>query len=170
MKQSLRLKFVSLAVLCMVAVMVVAAGASTETSRLSASLSGAEEVPPVATDAWGKAKFTITGTMVDFLLIVHDIDNVVQAHIHCGAFGSNGPVVQFLYGPAAPGGGPEEGLIARGTFDASGKVCGAMTLIDAMEAELTYANVHTDDGNPGTSGGAGDTPSGEIRGQIVPRG
>lgn len=32
--------------------------------------------------------------------------------------GSNGPVAVFLFGPAAPGGGAHNGILAAGTFEA----------------------------------------------------
>src|SRR5687768_18339795 len=59
-----------------------------------APLSGGQEVPARDTPATGVAKFKLRedGTGLLFKLNVEDIDNVVAAHIHCGAVGVNGPV------------------------------------------------------------------------------
>jgi hypothetical protein len=99
------------------------------------------------------------------------IRNVVQAHIHLGARGANGPVVAFLYGLVPPAGGPKNGVLALGELtDASlvGPLAG-MTIADLLaqiRAGNAYVNVHTDDGVAPTNTGPGDFPGGEIRGQI----
>ena len=63
-----------------------------------AHLSGDNEVPPVDTRAQGQAKFQLSkdGNELHFKLIAANIENILQAHIHCGAAGVNGPVVVFL--------------------------------------------------------------------------
>ncbi|MGH7713589.1 MAG: CHRD domain-containing protein, partial [Gemmatimonadaceae bacterium] len=78
-------------------------------------LSGDEEVPARLTPARGTAIFHLSddGTALDYKLNVANIENVVQAHIHVGAFGANGPVAVFLFGPAAAGGGRLNGGIAE---------------------------------------------------------
>ena len=96
---------------------------------------------------------------------------VVQAHIHLGPAGQNGPVTAFLFGPVPAGGGRVNGEIARGTITASdliGPLAG-MTLDDLlaeMVAGNAYVNVHTNDGVAPTNTGPGDFPGGEVRGQI----
>ncbi len=139
-----------------------------------AELSGAQEVPMTATEATGEATFVLSadGTSIHFVLEVEDINNVIAAHIHLGAPGVNGPVVAFLYGPTAPGGGPIEGKIASGTITAAnlvGPLAGhpLSDLVAAMNSGNTYANVHTNDGVNPINTGPGDFPAGEIRGQIV---
>ena len=152
----------------------VTSAVATPVENFTAHLTGDEEVPPVETDAVGQALFQWDGSDVRFRLIVDEISNVTQAHIHCGARGANGPVVQFLFGAVPAGGGPVEGVLSSGSFDPSDKTCtlaeGEVSLLDAMRSGRTYANVHTDDGDPETRGGPGDTPTGEIRGQIAARG
>jgi CHRD domain len=142
-----------------------------------AHLSGDEEVPARETLAQGQAIFHLSadGTQLDYTLIVANIENVVASHIHVGAEGVNGPVVAFLFGPAAPGGGQVEGVLAQGTITADdlvGPLAGQplSALIAAMRAGNTYVNVHTNDGVDPPNTGPGDFPGGEIRGQIDPTG
>ena len=138
-------------------------------AKFRAELSGSEEVPPRATPASGKTKFKLAkdGSNLRFDLHVRHITNVVAAHIHCGPPGVNGPVVVTLYGPAAPGGGPENGKLAKGSAPISGVTCPDGTpLLEAMRQGNTYVNVHTDDGAPPANTGPGDFPGGEVRGQI----
>lgn len=125
-----------------------------------AVLSGSEEVPPVDTNARGLAKFQLSadGMELRFKLIVANIDDVVAAHIHCGAVGVNGPVGVTLFA-----GGPDSsnGILAQDVITApdAGNACGWMTFGDVIDAIMTgdtYVNVHTL-ANPG----------GEIRGQVM---
>jgi hypothetical protein len=136
-------------------------------------LSGDEEVPARATLARGTAIFhrSDDGTALHYKLIVANIENVVQSHIHIGAFGANGPVTVFLFGPVAPAGGRVNGPIAEGTITAAnliGPLAGQTLddLIAEMLAGNAYVNVHTDDGIAPSNTGAGDFASGEVRGQI----
>jgi CHRD domain len=71
-----------------------------EARNFVAHLSGDEEVLPRDTLAQGQAIFHLSkdGTSLAYMLIVANIENVVQAHIHVGAPGVNGPVVAFLFG------------------------------------------------------------------------
>src|SRR5262249_52557634 len=88
---------------------------------------GRDEVPPRDTPANGKVLLHLRrdGMALDFELVVHDITNVVAAHIHVGKPGVNGPIVAFLFGPVPPGGGRREGVLARGTIRA-GNVTGPL--------------------------------------------
>ena len=136
-------------------------------------LSGNEEVPARATRGRGTAIFHLSndGSSLDYKLIVANIENVVQAHIHIGAAGTNGPVGVFLYGLAPSGGGRVNGVLAEGTLTAAhfiGPLAGLTMsdLIAAMQAGNAYVNVHTNDGVPPTNSGPGDFPGGEVRGQI----
>jgi hypothetical protein len=139
----------------------------------AAPLSGREEVPPRDTRARGNATFHLSddGSAIDYKLIVANIENVVASHIHLGPAGVNGPVVVFLFGPASPGGGLLNGVIAQGTITAAnfvGPLAGMpmSALVEAMQAGNTYVNVHTDDGVAPPNTGPGDFPGGEVRGQI----
>ena len=135
-------------------------------------LSGKEEVPPVATKAVGLAGFQLSrdGSELTYKLIVANIDNVTQAHIHCGTFGVNGPIVLWLY-PAAPPAtlipGRTNGILGEGTATNAnviprpdspacpGGVANLADLVEKLKNGGAYANVHTT-----------ANPPGEIRGQI----
>lgn len=142
-----------------------------------AHLDALNEVPPNSSAATGEAVFQLSadGTQLSYRLIVANIDNVVASHIHLAPAGVNGPVVAFLFGPAAPGGGPSNGVIATGVITSAnltGPLAGQdlSVLIAAMRTGGTYVNVHTNDGVAPTNTGPGDFPGGEIRGQISPAG
>ena len=174
MRMPRMLGLVLLSSLCVVSV---ALAAPPLAQNFVAHLDGGQEVPPVATPATGEAIFQLdsAGTTLSYRLIVANIENVVAAHIHLGVAGVNGPVVAFLFGPAAPGGGRTDGVLAQGTVTAAnlvGPLAGMplSVLVAAMRASGTYANVHTNDGVPPANTGPGDFPGGEIRGQIMPAG
>jgi hypothetical protein len=137
-----------------------------------ATLSGGQEVPARDTQARGVATFKLSadGTALAFKLNVANIDNVVAAHIHCGAVGVNGPVGVTLF-VGAPGGGRVSGTLVEGTITApdAGNGCGWTDLaavLAAMARGATYVNVHTNDGVDPPNTGPGDFPGGEIRGQV----
>lgn len=144
-----------------------------ESRNFVAHLSGGDEVPVRDSRGQGQAIFHLSkdGTELHYKLIVANIENVVAAHIHIAPAGVNGPVVAFLFGPAAPGGGRTDGVLAEGTITAADLV-GPLTgnplseLITAMEDGNAYVNAHTNDGVAPTNTGPGDFPGGEIRGQI----
>lgn len=126
-----------------------------------ANLSGAQEVPPVTTQATGQAVFNLSadGAAMTFTLTVSNINNVTASHIHLAAAGVNGPVVVPLLGVPRPG--PFSGVLAEGTITAAnlGGLLAGKTMADLVteiEAGRTYVNVHTT-----------LNPGGEIRGQIM---
>jgi hypothetical protein len=150
------------------------------------AMSGAEEVMPAGvvntSDAVGSALFQLSGdgASLSYRLIVANIDNVFQAHIHAAAAGSNGGIVVWLFPSTAPtpgplGGGPFDGVIAEGTIT-SADLVGALqgeplsALISLLSTGGAYVNAHTNDGVAPTNTGPGDYPGGEIRGQIEHRG
>lgn len=143
------------------------------TTTWTAQLSGANEVPERETRARGTTVLQLSpdGSELSYRLVVANIDNVVAAHIHLGAEGTNGPVVAFLAGPFPQGGGATNGVLATGTVtedDLVGPLSG-MTMEDLVmwiEAGDAYVNVHTNDGVGDTNTGPGDFPAGEVRGQI----
>jgi hypothetical protein len=136
-------------------------------------LSGDEEVPARETRARGTAvlHFSDDGTELEYKLIVANIENVVQAHIHIGPPGANGPVGVFLYGPVPAGGGRIQGPIAERTLTAANLV-GALAgktmedLRNHIRNNNAYVNVHTNDGVAPSNTGPGDFPGGEVRGAI----
>jgi len=154
-----------LTVLALVAVSVAPALGRGHTSTFRTHLTGSEEVPAVDTNAQGQAVFKLSadGQTLSYKLIVANITDVTQAHIHLGPAGSLSPVVAFLYPDGPPPvliPGTTQGVLAEGEItsaDLIGPLTG-MTLDDllaAMRAGNTYVNVHTV-----------ANPVGEIRGQI----
>ena len=128
------------------------------TSSFQATLSGSDEVP--TNDSQGRGELIVdasSGTELSYKLIVAHIDNVVAAHIHCGAPGVSGPVGVTLFR-----GGPitQNGVLAEATVVApdTNNGCGWLDIgdvIDAIVAGNAYANAHTT-----------AFPRGEIRGQL----
>jgi hypothetical protein len=171
LERSFMMKKISVPII-IVLTMLVATGvayASPAASRnFNAPLSGGEEVPSVDTNARGVATFQLSrdGTELSYKLIVANIQNVTQAHIHCGAAGANGPVVAFLFG-LNPAGVTVNGILAEGTITAAnviprpdspacpGGVANFDDLLAKIQSGDTYVNVHTV-----------SYPAGEIRGQI----
>jgi len=138
--------------------------------KFKANLSGAQEVPGVATVTEGRVKASANNDFSEMRVDLDVFDGVAitQAHFHCGRPGQNGPVVVFLFGFVV-GGVDVDGQLARVTLtnddffgaDCSGIVIGRpvnniVSLAFAMRDGLIYANVHSV-GNP----------PGEIRGQML---
>ena len=149
---------------------------SSGSHRFHATLTGYEEVPPISTPASGSFKATINraGDRVSWKLSYRDFETPVQAaHVHFGQPGVNGGVSAFLCSnlPGAPAGVqacPTSAAKLSGTIRAQDVVGPADQgiapgelgeLASAMQAGVTYVNVHSD-----------AFPNGEIRGQIHPRG
>jgi hypothetical protein len=135
--------------------------------RFSATLSGANEVPPVTTTASGTANFTAVGdTAISYTIAVNGLTGVTMGHIHAAAAGSNGGVVVWLLPPngTAPqaASGTINGTLASGTITAAWirGISGAPPIsLDSLKRLMrtgnVYVNLHTS-----TNGG------GELRGQI----
>ncbi len=160
------MKKVSLfALLIVMLLFTITVSAAPEHKNFRAHLAGDNEVPAVSTLSQGQAKFKLSDDSMSlhYKLIVANLYDTLQAHIHLGPAGANGSVVAFLYPSAPPSQlieGRFSGVLAEGTITAAnlrGPLSG-MTLDDLvaqMAAGNTYVNVHTV-ANPG----------GEIRGQI----
>ena len=162
----------------LICVCVFATGAAqAATFEFGATLSGAQEVPPVVTSSSGTAQVFVDNgdETIDFSLSVQGIsvddleDGLVAApvgpiHLHLAPAGSNGPVViPFAFDPATYI-DTDDGFAlnvsdfafadaialsgAGGTFD---------QFLAGMIDEQYYVNVHTD-----------EFASGELRGQVSP--
>ena len=121
----------------------------------AASLDGAQEVPPVVTQATGTGRFVLnpeeTELAFDITVDTASLTGpIVSAHFHNAAAGVNGGVVRAITNDFV-------GDTATGIWRADD----AQPLSGAMVAELLagnlYINIHTT-----------DNPGGEIRGQIQP--
>ncbi len=149
----------------LLATMMPSAGAVGQGQTFVAPASGAQEVPPNDSLARGQTIFRLSadGDQLSYRLIVANLENVIQAHIHLAPAGVNGPVVAWLYPSGPPAQlipGRSSGVLATGTIteaDLVGPLAGQSLadLVDEMEAGNTYVNVHTS-----------QFPPGEIRGQI----
>lgn len=131
--------------------------------EFEARLSGAEEVPPVETETSGRFRIAFSRDLgsAEYRLRVDDGVRVTQSHIHCGAAGTNGPVILFLAGFHANGWDVDGWWVSNARLTDANIVnpaCGT-TLADvlaSMQAGMTYVNVHTV-----------AHPPGEVRGQLV---
>jgi len=146
--------------------LLVAPAAHSQTERFSASLAGANEVPPINTAGTANFEMTIQAGAITFSLDFSDLSSpLAVAHLHFAPSKVNGGVMIFLCGgggqpdcPATTSGtitgtitaanvtGPEAQGIAPGDLDSA---------LEAVRDGLSYANMHT------TNFG-----SGEIRGQV----
>jgi hypothetical protein len=175
---TLRLKL-AVVVAVLGAVAVAAVAIAHDRGMFKARLSGFEEVPVVMTDGNGRFEARIArGTQeIQWTLRYADLNaDATQAHIHVGQELVNGGIAVWLCGNPNPTGtppvnppagtqpcparsaelsgtatpanvvGPLGQGVAPGDFD---------TLVRALRAGVTYANVHTT-----------QSPGGEIRGQI----
>jgi hypothetical protein len=156
------------------------------TADLIAVLDGKSEVAQKDTPATGKAMFWIDHDYkkIEFKVTVRDIENVVEANIHLGKPGEEGPIIATLAGPLQPGKGPKEGVLAQGSFDA-GDLKGPMwpgaegtrvqddvyaqfdELVGTLQSGGAYVNIRTDLGWAPAAPRAGNFTDGEIRGQIM---
>jgi hypothetical protein len=129
--------------------------------ELGATMSGEEVVPPVKTNAGGKATFTLNQdrTLLFYTVTVSDIEDVTAAHIHIGKKGESGPPIALI-AISIKKKGKISGILAEGSIGAVDLMSSFKGKdIQALYQQLTeadnYINVHTL-----------KYPDGEIRGQI----
>lgn len=129
--------------------------------RYTASLSGANESPPVTTTASGNATFTVDGNNVNYTVTITNWPantNVSGAHIHSAPVPpatTTNPLVHF----------PTSGTGAIGPTGGTGTVTATDAQLTAIRAGGTYFNVHAVPA-PGTTGGV-NQPGGLIRGTVA---
>ena len=108
----------------------------------TATLSGADEVPPNESTATGSAELSYNrGTRVFQIVVEFSGFDPIGAHIHRGEAGVNGPVVFGFDPPTSPINYTSEPLTPEQEAD--------------LYNELYYVNVHSE-----------EYPGGEIRGQL----
>jgi hypothetical protein len=155
--QRKRLVFV-IAALALVALPGTASAVDPMQPAYGGPLTGAQEVPPVATTATGQGTVVISadGSTITYLLTYSGLSGTANAaHIHTGAAGVAGGVIL----PLAVGPSPMSGTLTAADFTASGSVTTFAQAVAAIRAGTTYFNIHT-----------AANPGGEIRGQIVAAG
>ena len=118
-------------------------------NRLSATLTGAKEVPPADADGQGRARVRLRQGQVCFTLSWRNIAAPMAAHIHKAPADQSGPIVVTLL--SAPGG-----------LGAPVSSVGGCAVVDpALVADIRknprayYVNIHN-----------ADFPAGAIRGQL----
>jgi CHRD domain/Bacterial Ig domain len=113
-------------------------------------LAGAQEVPPVDTDASGVAFLTLdeAASLASIHATTAGLDDASDAHLHSGIGGVPGPVE---IGLTQDGSDPAHWFVDEAPLSAQ--------QLDALLTAGTYINVHSP-----------DHPGGEIRGQLVPDG
>jgi glucose/arabinose dehydrogenase len=124
---------------------------------------GAEENPPVTTDAKAVAHFQLQadGSLKYELMATGPIQQATASHIHLGAYTQNGPVVLFLFSSATPKNFTAGDVIASGTLHDSDVIARTnftptiANLAERIRQGRAYANLHTT-----------AHPGGEIRGQV----
>jgi hypothetical protein len=136
---------------------------SAEIVIVKALLSGANEVPAIATGAHGFATVTLNRTTgeVSWVIDVFNLPTGITAsHIHVSPPGVNGPVV-VNFNPQPLGVSGDFRLEGRASTIAPAPALGILTMEDLMSSVASgaaYVNVHTQ-----INGG------GEIRGQTCPK-
>jgi hypothetical protein len=133
--------------------------------RFTATLIGANEIPPKTTTATGSAVFELNraGTELRYTLTINNITGLRQAHIHTGTATENGPVVVYLFGPHAatpgitvPGTLVKMGVITAADVDPATFTGSFSGLLARLRAGTAFVNAHT-----------GVNAGGEIRGQTA---
>ena len=136
-------------------------GGSHGAGRFGAHMTGAENTPSTSSLAQAQLQLRLIegGTAIAYKLLVANMHDVTQAHIHLGAPGSNGPAIVWLH-PAAPPAqvipGRTSGVLGEGAItdaDVTGPLAGqgVAALVAAIRAGEAYANVHTVRSRPGRS-------------------
>lgn len=130
-------------------------------TKFGAFLTGTEEVPPRDAMGTGAAFFELVdgGNGLKYEIRVANMEGIIAGHIHLGAFGTNGPVVAFLF-PNQPASSLVNGVIGEGIITEAnlvGPLAGEPfeALVNALNEGNAYVNIHTV-----------TYPGGEIRGQI----
>ena len=119
-------------------------GGAASAQIYTAALLGTNEVQAGDPDGFGSASIQISGTQVNYLIVVTNIVPPTMQHIHVGAAGVNGPVVINLPGPWV-------GNTLQGTTTTSDAQASAILANPAG----FYVNVHN-----------AEFPGGAVRGQM----
>lgn len=124
-------------------------------SKFKAELSGKNAVPPVKTKASGIATFNFSkdGKNLFYKITVHNLNNVIMAHIHHAPKGKDGPIAAWLYKGKPKG--MMNGVLSKGML--TNKTINFDSLRTWIKNGDAYVLIHTK-----------AHPNGEIRGMIKP--
>ena len=113
----------SIAAVVVSALLIGGLSAQADERNFRAHLQSRHEVPPVDSRAQGQANFKLTrdGTSIHYQLIVANIEDITQAHIHLAPAGTNGPIVVWLF-PSAP-----PATLVPGRFQGGALAAGVIT-------------------------------------------
>lgn len=135
-----------------------ALAADPPTAAFGGALSGAQEVPAVATAATGEATVVISADNSTIWYVV-DYSGLsgalAAAHIHTGVAGVAGGVILPLVASASP----MVGSLTATNFTPSGAITTFAQAVAAIKTGAAYVNLHT-----------AANPGGEIRGQLTAKG
>ena len=123
--------------------------------HFTATLTGAQAVPPVATSASGSGSFTLSDdfTELRYVISYQGLSGPLSAaggHFHIGLPGRSGSVVRTI----ASGGSPSSGTLT-GVWRSSDGQPLTTALVESLLTGRLYVNLHTD-----------ANPANEIRGQV----
>jgi hypothetical protein len=136
-------------------------GSSGPATNFTATLSGANEVPPTTSTATGTATLTLSGTTMNYTVTYSGLSGPPTAsHIHLGAAGVAGAVVVPFSGIPSTASGSFSGSFTSANIQASTNppVATLDDLLVQMRARAAYVNIHS-----------AQSPGGEIRGQTTPK-
>ena len=153
-------------ILALTASVLVTPAAHSQTERFSASLSGANEVPPINSNGAADFQMSIQPGAINFSLNFSDLTSpLVVAHLHFAPSKVAGGVMIFLCGggnqpacPSATSGSITGTITAANVTGPTAQGISPADLDSALEAvrnDSSYANMHTT-----------NFPGGEIRGQV----
>ena len=163
----MKIKNIGLWAITALAVSILAVPAAySQTERFSASLSGANEVPPINSAGTADFQMSIQPGAITFSLTFSDLSSTLAvAHLHFAPSKVAGSVMIFLCGggnqpacPAATSGTITGTITAANVTGPTGQGINPGDLDSALAAvrsELSYANMHTT-----------MFPGGEIRGNV----
>jgi Cu/Zn superoxide dismutase len=127
---------------------VAAVSNAASSTKYSASMSGAKEIPKNASKATGKATITVTGKRLCYVITTTNLGEVpLAAHLHSAKAGKAGPVFVALFGKPTP--------LKKGKVSGCVTTTAAKLKAIAAKPSSFYANVHT-----------AKFPSGAMRGQL----
>jgi hypothetical protein len=140
--------------------------ASDNVEIFTTNLAGSNEVPNSNSGAFGACGLQIEGNRVLYSMETHGLSNIIGAHIHSAAAGSNGPIrVPFIPPPGSTASiltgsdiiASRDGVLTSGSFGPSDvRAVSYDQLLSEIRAGNVYCNVHTT-----------RNPGGEIRGQLT---